>query len=116
MLKITKKLAGFKLKLWQKWLGLKTFFKNLKRLKPNRRIKSRKFFKKIALLLGVASFLFLVSGIAGFAFFAKENGFTTKAVETEGCLKCYGTRYNVDTSLLTDKFYISDGIQCETCH
>ena len=47
---------------------------------------------------------------------AKENGFTTKAVETEGCLKCYGTRYNVDTSLLTDKFYISDGIQCETCH
>ena len=47
---------------------------------------------------------------------AKEKGFNTKAVETEACLKCHATGYNVDASLLTDKFNISDGVQCETCH
>ena len=47
---------------------------------------------------------------------AKEKGFTTKAAETEQCLKCHATGYNVDASLLTDKFNISDGVQCETCH
>ncbi len=47
---------------------------------------------------------------------AKEKGFTTKAAETEACLKCHATGYNVDASLLTDKFKVSDGVQCETCH
>lgn len=47
---------------------------------------------------------------------AKEKGFLTKAAETEACLKCHVTGYNVDASLLTDKFNISDGVQCETCH
>jgi hypothetical protein len=47
---------------------------------------------------------------------AKEKGFTTKAIETEACLKCHVTGYNVDASLLTDKFNVSDGVQCETCH
>ncbi len=47
---------------------------------------------------------------------AKEKGFTTKAAETESCLKCHSTGCNVDASLLTDKFNISDGVQCETCH
>jgi hypothetical protein len=47
---------------------------------------------------------------------AKKLGFTTKAVETENCLKCHASGYNVDASLLTDKFNISDGVQCETCH
>ncbi len=47
---------------------------------------------------------------------AKEKGFTTKAVETEACLKCHSSGYDVDASLLTDKFNISDGVQCETCH
>ena len=47
---------------------------------------------------------------------AKEKGFTTKASGTEACLKCHATGYNVDASLLTDKFNISDGVQCETCH
>jgi hypothetical protein len=47
---------------------------------------------------------------------AKEKGFNTKAVETEYCLKCHTSGYNVDASLLTDKFNISDGVQCETCH
>ena len=47
---------------------------------------------------------------------AKDKGFNTKAVETEFCLKCHTSGYNVDASLLTDKFNISDGVQCETCH
>jgi hypothetical protein len=47
---------------------------------------------------------------------AKEKGFTTKAVETEACLKCHATGYNANASLLTDKFNVSDGVQCETCH
>ena len=47
---------------------------------------------------------------------AKEKCFTTKAVETEACLKCHATGYNAEASLLTDKFKISDGVQCETCH
>lgn len=47
---------------------------------------------------------------------AKEKGFTTKAVETEACLKCHASGYNVDASLLDAKFTKEDGVQCETCH
>lgn len=47
---------------------------------------------------------------------AKEKGFTTKAVETPECLKCHATGYNVDASLITGKFKVEDGVQCETCH
>jgi hypothetical protein len=47
---------------------------------------------------------------------ATKQGFTTKAVETEQCLKCHATGYDVDASLLGDKFNIEDGVQCETCH
>ena len=47
---------------------------------------------------------------------AKEKGFTTKAVETPECLKCHATGYNVDASLLGNKFKVEDGVQCETCH
>jgi len=47
---------------------------------------------------------------------AKEKGFTTKAAETEACLKCHVSGYNVDASLLTAKFKMEDGVQCETCH
>ena len=47
---------------------------------------------------------------------ATEKGFTTKAVETEACLKCHASGYNVDASLLDAKFTIEDGVQCETCH
>lgn len=47
---------------------------------------------------------------------AKEKGFSTPAVETEACLKCHTSGYNVDKSLLGAKFNISDGVQCETCH
>ena len=71
MLKITKKLAGFKLKLWQKWLGLKTFLRN-KKTALTKKTKSRNLARKLLLLLGVALFLFLLSGIAVFAFFAKD--------------------------------------------
>jgi len=47
---------------------------------------------------------------------ASEKGFSTKAVETEDCLKCHVSGYNVDASLLGKKFTIEDGVQCETCH
>lgn len=47
---------------------------------------------------------------------AKEKGFKTKAVETEECLKCHATGYNLDASMLGKKFKVEDGVQCETCH
>lgn len=47
---------------------------------------------------------------------AIEKGFKTKAVETEACLKCHASGYNVDASLLDAKFTKEDGVQCETCH
>ena len=47
---------------------------------------------------------------------ALEKGFTTKAAETEQCLKCHATGYDVDASMLSNKFNIEDGVQCETCH
>lgn len=47
---------------------------------------------------------------------AKEKGFTTPAVETHECLKCHATGYNLDKSMLGNKFKIEDGVQCETCH
>jgi excinuclease UvrABC ATPase subunit len=47
---------------------------------------------------------------------AKERGFTTKAAETEACLKCHVSGYNIDAALLSDKFSMADGVQCETCH
>ena len=47
---------------------------------------------------------------------AKSKGFKTKAVETPECLKCHASGYNVDAKLLTAKFKIEDGVQCETCH
>jgi len=47
---------------------------------------------------------------------AKEKGYETKAVETEACLKCHATGYNIDASLLGKKFKVEDGVQCETCH
>lgn len=47
---------------------------------------------------------------------ASEKGFSTKAAETEACLKCHVSGYNVDASMLGAKFNIEDGVQCETCH
>lgn len=47
---------------------------------------------------------------------AKAAGLETKAVESEMCLKCHATAYNVDQALLDEKFKIEDGIQCESCH
>ncbi len=47
---------------------------------------------------------------------AKEAGYETKAVETENCLKCHASGYNVDASLIGKKFSVEDGVQCETCH
>jgi hypothetical protein len=47
---------------------------------------------------------------------AKEKGFETKASETEDCLRCHATAYNVDASLQGKKFKVEQGVQCETCH
>jgi hypothetical protein len=47
---------------------------------------------------------------------AKEKGFETPAVETAECLKCHATGYNLEASLLGEKFKVEDGVQCETCH
>lgn len=47
---------------------------------------------------------------------AKGLGFNTPAAETEACLKCHVSGYNVDASMLGQKFKIEDGVQCETCH
>ncbi len=47
---------------------------------------------------------------------AAEKGFTTKAAETNDCLKCHASGYDVDKKLLGSKFKIEDGVQCETCH
>lgn len=47
---------------------------------------------------------------------AKTKGFKTPAAETEACLKCHVSGYNVDKALLGAKFKMADGVQCETCH
>ncbi|MGD8305282.1 MAG: cytochrome c family protein [Ignavibacteria bacterium] len=47
---------------------------------------------------------------------ASEKGYTTKAIETEDCLKCHAVGYNLDASLLDKKFKVEDGVQCESCH
>ena len=47
---------------------------------------------------------------------AKDLGHETPAVQTEACLKCHASGYNVDKALLGKKFKIEDGVQCETCH
>jgi hypothetical protein len=47
---------------------------------------------------------------------AKEKGFTTKAADTPECLKCHVSGYNIDKSLVGEKFKMEDGVQCETCH
>lgn len=47
---------------------------------------------------------------------AKEKGFTTPAAETEACLKCHVSGFNVEAAMLGEKFKMEDGVQCETCH
>ena len=47
---------------------------------------------------------------------AADLGHTTPAAQTEACLKCHASGYNVDKALLGEKFKIEDGVQCETCH
>ena len=47
---------------------------------------------------------------------AKEAGYETKAVETDACLKCHATGYDLAADKLGKGFKIEDGVQCETCH
>ena len=46
---------------------------------------------------------------------AKEKGFETPAAETDACLKCHVSGYDVEPAMLGEKFKIEDGVQCETC-
>ncbi|MFO7447296.1 MAG: cytochrome c family protein [Ignavibacteriaceae bacterium] len=47
---------------------------------------------------------------------AAKLGHTTPAAETEACLKCHTSGYNVAAELKQAKFKMEDGVQCETCH
>lgn len=47
---------------------------------------------------------------------AADMGHETKAAETEACLKCHASGYNVAAERLEKGFKIEDGVQCETCH
>lgn len=47
---------------------------------------------------------------------AAELGHKTKAAETEDCLKCHASGFNVKASMLGKRFKVEDGVQCETCH
>jgi hypothetical protein len=47
---------------------------------------------------------------------AKNSGSNLPAAETEACLKCHTSGYNVDKALIGAKFKMTDGVQCETCH
>ncbi|MFC2082230.1 cytochrome c family protein [Bacteroidota bacterium] len=47
---------------------------------------------------------------------AKVAGLATEAVESEECLVCHATAYNVSAKLIDKKFKVEDGVQCETCH
>lgn len=47
---------------------------------------------------------------------AKDKGLAAPPSESEECLKCHVSGFNLDKSLLGAKFSITDGVQCETCH
>lgn len=47
---------------------------------------------------------------------AAEAGYETPAAETEACLKCHATGYDLPEARLEKGFEVSDGVQCETCH
>lgn len=47
---------------------------------------------------------------------AKEAGYETPAVETEACLKCHATGYDLAAERMQKGFNVEDGVQCETCH
>lgn len=47
---------------------------------------------------------------------AAELGHSTPAAETDACLACHASGYNVDAKFREAKFKIEDGVQCETCH
>lgn len=47
---------------------------------------------------------------------AASLGHKTSAAKTKACLKCHASGYNIDKTLLGEKFKIEDGVQCETCH
>ncbi len=46
----------------------------------------------------------------------KEMGYGDKATESEECLRCHASGWEVDEEMLGPKFKIEDGVQCETCH
>lgn len=47
---------------------------------------------------------------------AHSLGYTKHAVEIDNCLRCHASGYNVEPSIVGERFNVEDGIQCETCH
>ena len=43
-------------------------------------------------------------------------GYETPASETKECIRCHVLGKDIDESLLTESFDISQGVQCESCH
>lgn len=47
---------------------------------------------------------------------AKTLGLDKPPSESEKCLRCHVTGYNVETKMAPAKIKLEDGVQCETCH
>ncbi len=46
----------------------------------------------------------------------KEMGYGDKATESQECLRCHASGWEVDKEMWGPRFKIEDGVQCETCH
>ena len=47
---------------------------------------------------------------------AKDKGFSAPASQTLECLACHVSGSDGEVSLISGKFKVEDGVQCETCH
>ena len=48
--------------------------------------------------------------------FAKEKGIAKAPHEAPECLKCHVTGYDQPAEMMSARFSMEDGVQCETCH
>jgi hypothetical protein len=47
---------------------------------------------------------------------ASKAGVSGDPQKTPECLKCHVTAFGVDKGLISDKFKVEEGVQCEACH
>ncbi len=47
---------------------------------------------------------------------AKEKGIAKAPHEAGECLQCHATAYDAPPEMISARFSIEDGVQCETCH